>query len=153
MTITASTDGYSGTTSTGLAATFTHMAGTVSTPIPILMILDSDGMKRTFREVKYTPQSGTLAGLEQVKPGSEESTKSSASVVYEKAHHAALDAIAGVEGTLVWTLPDGATLTGTGFVQAVEEEPWTDSKERRSKINFSINLSNFCRVFRFTSFK
>lgn len=93
-------------------------------------ILEFVPPQRKYKVAKYTPLSGTHSGKEQPLATVEEASQSAITAIYEKVHHAALDAVVGINGsTLTLVTSDGATWVGTGVLSENAAQTGTDAKE------------------------
>lgn len=129
-------DGFAGKLGQGMAASIVVN----TTTVPFHEILDVDPPGRSFKKANYTPQSGTLAGKEQVLVASESAATMSLTVVYEKAHHAAIETVSGINGSAITlTLSDGSTLVGTGAISANSLQQLSDAKEMTAKVTLELN--------------
>lgn len=132
-------DGFEGILGQGISITITP-PGSGAVAIPLHVILDWQPMTREYKTTTYIPQSGTLAGKEQAKVGSEKASPASATVVYEKLHMAAFDSVAGINDcVVVFTWPDGKTATGTGNLNKIETPKNQDTQTIQSTLNFLLN--------------
>jgi hypothetical protein len=132
------TDDYDGTYPSGITLTITP-PGEAPTTIDIQGIENFNPPQRSHKEDKYTPISGDRAGNEQSVLCSTEVSNCSATLTYEKERQMALDAVCGTNGcTIVLTLADGYTLTGTGGLRKIGMARLEDSRHVTSDVEFTI---------------
>jgi hypothetical protein len=103
-------------------------------------ILNLNPPTRQFKTSKYTPISGTLKGKEQVISCSEQASQIKITALYEPAHYAALETVAGINGAaIVLTLSDGSVFTGVGALTENAVQQITDSKEVEVSQTIDLN--------------
>ena len=120
-------------------------AGGLGTTLPIQGILNATPPVRSYKTDKFTPISGTRAGKEQVLICSEESSECTLTLLYEKTHQAAMDALAGTNNMLfTLTFPDGFVFTATGGISKVGMARVEDSKHIDSDVTFVLNAGWQC---------
>ena len=133
------TDNFSGILGMGSSLSVTP-PGSGTTAVPIQGILEFTPPGRAHKKATFTTISGTLSGKEQVLIGSEQAATIEVTVVYEKLHMAAVDAVHGVNGCAVsLTLPDGSVYAGTGGIEKNAAERIVDTKEVTDAITIALN--------------
>ena len=115
-------------------------ANGAGTMVPIHGIENLTLPQRVHKRDKYTPISGTKAGLEQSILCSEQSADIPATLTYELAHQMAMDAICGVNGCAITLVgPDGLTIAGTGGIEKVSVARVEDSKHMTADLSLALN--------------
>ena len=133
------TDDFDGSLASGQSVTVVTANG-AGTSVPIQGIENIQWPKRSFKEDKYTPLTGTYSGKEHIILCSEEAGELTATLTYEKAHQAAMDAVCGVNGCqITLVLGDGLTLTAKGGIKQLGTGRMEDSKHVTSDISVSMN--------------
>lgn len=134
---------YDGTLGIGQSITITP-PGEGATVVNVLDLIDCTPPQQKAKQVKWTPQSGDLGGLEQVKAGSEEATQVSMTIVYSKVQHPLIQAAYKVNGAAIkHTLADGAYFSGTGVLCEINVEQITDGKIMQTQLVFALSAGGW----------
>jgi hypothetical protein len=130
------TDNFDGTLPSPILLTVvTPNAGST---VPIQGVEKITAPMRECKEDKYTVISGTKANKELVLLCSQMAGELTGTLVYEKAHDLAMDALVGVNYcTISLVFPDGLTYAGTGGVKKSGPTQLEDSKHISSDIAIS----------------
>lgn len=132
-------DNFDGTVEGGLTLNVIT-AGGAGTTVPVHGIEDIQFPPRSRKIDKYTPLSGTYAGKERVILCSDEAGQLTASLTYEVAHQAAMDAIVGTNGCqITLTMGDGLTLVANGGISRLGQARVQDSRHITSDIAIDMD--------------
>lgn len=133
------TDDYAGILGIGVSLSITPPGGNPA-KADIQGILDMTPPSDKYNLVRYTPISGVRAGKEQTLVSYAQSPQCSVTVVYEASRHNTLRGVKGINGSaIVFTFPDGATLTGTGVLAELSIQQITDNKEMTVNLLFALS--------------
>jgi hypothetical protein len=123
----------------GVQIDFTTSDGGVSVHLNVDQVLDTTPPPGTITVAKWTPISGSLAGLEQIIAGKKNATQSTINVTYDNSQHAVLASLLARRGILIFTFSDGHTLTGPSngaLVSNVAFSSVDDSNVMKASLTF-----------------
>jgi hypothetical protein len=131
-------DDFDGSFGSGILMSVTD--DTTSVVINIFGIEEVTPPGRSYKEDKYTPISGARAGFEQAVLCSQEASSCGLTLTYNKGVQVALDEVCGKGGkTILFTFPDGLTMSGHGGLQKLSVARVVDSKHMTADATFLIN--------------